>query len=68
MLTPRYGQLRKEGKAWPGGITMQVLTARPKSRGRVGVYSADPFAHPKVRATGLLSAAAHLHAPPPSFN
>ncbi|GBF88787.1 choline dehydrogenase [Raphidocelis subcapitata] len=44
----KYGQLRKEGKAWPGGITMQLLTARPKSRGRVGLYSADPFAPPKV--------------------
>ncbi|KAI8470464.1 MAG: GMC oxidoreductase-domain-containing protein [Monoraphidium minutum] len=44
----KYGQLKKEGKAWPGGITMQLLTARPKSRGRVGVYSTDPFAHAKV--------------------
>lgn len=45
----KYGQLRKEGKTWPGGITMQLLTARPQSRGRVSVYSSDPFAHPKAR-------------------
>ena len=27
---------------------MQLLTARPKSRGRVSLYSADPFAHASV--------------------
>jgi choline dehydrogenase-like flavoprotein len=44
----KYGQLRAEGRSWPGGVTMQLLTARPRSRGRVGVRSADPFAAPEV--------------------
>jgi hypothetical protein len=36
---------------------MQLLTARPKTRGRVGLYSADPFAQPKVRAVTLIVSA-----------
>ena len=44
----RFGKLAAEGKAWPGGITLQLLASRPKSRGSVSLASADPFAAPKV--------------------
>jgi choline dehydrogenase-like flavoprotein len=44
----RFGKLAAEGKAWPGGITLQLLATRPKSRGAVSLLSSDPFAAPKV--------------------
>ncbi len=31
----KFGELKRLGLAWPCGITMQLLAARPKSRGSV---------------------------------
>jgi fatty acid photodecarboxylase len=44
----RFGKLAAEGKAWPGGVTLQLLASRPKSRGSVSLASADPYAAPNV--------------------
>lgn len=44
----KIGQLQQTKKKWPAGVTMQLLTARPKSRGTVGLKSTDPFDHAKV--------------------
>jgi choline dehydrogenase-like flavoprotein len=44
----RFGQLKAEGKKWPAGVTMQLLTARPRSRGSVGLKSTNPFDLPAV--------------------
>jgi choline dehydrogenase-like flavoprotein len=44
----RFGKLAAEGKAWPGGVTLQLLATRPKSRGSVTLASADPYAKPTV--------------------
>lgn len=35
------------------GVTMQLLTARPKSRGTVGLKSTNPFDLAKVRQWGM---------------
>eukprot|EP00775_Hariotina_reticulata_P009838 gene9838-9997_t len=43
----KIGQLKETKKKWPAGITMQLLTSRPKSRGTVGLRSTDPFDLPK---------------------
>lgn len=39
----RFDDIKKEKGKWPAGVTMQLLTARPASRGRVGLKSANPF-------------------------
>ena len=39
----RFDEIKKEKGKWPAGVTMQLLTARPASRGRVGLKSANPF-------------------------
>jgi choline dehydrogenase-like flavoprotein len=44
----RFGELKAEGKKWPAGVTMQLLTARPRSRGSVGLKSTNPFDLPAV--------------------
>jgi len=44
----RFGKLAAEGKPWPAGVTLQLLATRPKSRGRVTLASADPYAKPDV--------------------
>ncbi|GFR43618.1 hypothetical protein Agub_g4717 [Astrephomene gubernaculifera] len=43
-----FGELKKQGRAWPGGITMQLLAIRPKSRGSIGLKAADPFINPAI--------------------
>lgn len=43
-----------QGLKWPSGITMQLVAVRPKSRGSVGLRSADPFDDPLL-ASGYLS-------------
>jgi hypothetical protein len=45
----KIGQLQATKQKWPAGVTMQLLTARPKSSGTVGLRSTDPFDLPKVR-------------------
>jgi hypothetical protein len=47
----KIGQLQATKQKWPAGVTMQLLTARPKSSGTVGLRSTDPFDLPKVRST-----------------
>jgi choline dehydrogenase-like flavoprotein len=47
------GKLKETKKKWPAGVTMQLLTARPKSRGAVGLRSTDPFDLPQVTAACL---------------
>jgi hypothetical protein len=32
----KFGELKKQGLSWPGGITMQLLAVRAKSKGSVG--------------------------------
>jgi choline dehydrogenase-like flavoprotein len=44
----RFGKLAAEGKAWPGGASLQLLASRPRSRGSVRLASGDPFAKPVV--------------------
>ncbi|WIA36647.1 hypothetical protein OEZ86_007931 [Tetradesmus obliquus] len=44
----KVGQLQATKQKWPAGVTMQLLTARPKSSGTVGLRSTDPFDLPKV--------------------
>jgi hypothetical protein len=44
----KIGQLQAAKRKWPAGVTMQLLTARPKSSGTVGLCSTDPFDLPKV--------------------
>lgn len=44
----KIGHLRETKQKWPAGVTMQLLTARPKSRGTVGLKSTDPFDLAKV--------------------
>ena len=31
-----FGELKKQGRAWPGGITLQLLAIRAKSKGSIG--------------------------------
>lgn len=31
-----FGELKKEGKNWPSGITLQLLAIRAKSKGSIG--------------------------------
>lgn len=50
----KIGQLKQTKQKWPAGVTMQLLTARPKSKGTVGLKSTDPFDLPKVGPTHLL--------------
>ncbi|KAF8065553.1 alkJ [Scenedesmus sp. PABB004] len=44
----KFGKLKETKAKWPAGVTMQLLTARPKSRGTVALKSTDPFDLPKV--------------------
>ena len=32
-----FGELKKQGRAWPGGITLQLLAIRAKSKGSIGM-------------------------------
>jgi hypothetical protein len=38
-----FGELKKQGRAWPGGITLQLLGIRAKSKGSVGRWHAHCF-------------------------
>ena len=44
----RFGKFKEQGKKWPSGVTFQLIACRPKSRGSVGLKSADPFDAPKL--------------------
>eukprot|EP00878_Enallax_costatus_P001969 GHUV01002133.1.p1 GENE.GHUV01002133.1~~GHUV01002133.1.p1 ORF type:complete len:615 (+),score=207.39 GHUV01002133.1:83-1927(+) len=44
----KFGQLKELRQKWPAGVTMQLLTTRPNSRGTVGLESTDPFDMTKV--------------------
>lgn len=44
----KFGKLKEEGRNWPDGVTIQLLGIRPKSRGTVGLKSADPFTLPAL--------------------
>ncbi|GLC45037.1 hypothetical protein PLESTB_001461800 [Pleodorina starrii] len=43
-----FGELKKQGRAWPGGITLQLLAIRAKSKGSIGLKTADPFINPSI--------------------
>ncbi|KAG2445644.1 hypothetical protein HXX76_000254 [Chlamydomonas incerta] len=43
-----FGELKKQGRAWPGGITLQLLAIRAKSKGSIGLKAADPFINPAI--------------------
>lgn len=43
-----FGELKRRGLNWPGGVTMQLLAVRPRSRGSVGLRSSDPMDRPKL--------------------
>jgi len=44
----KFGEMKKQGLSWPGGITLQLLAIRSKSKGSVGLKSADPFVNPDI--------------------
>lgn len=43
-----FGELKKQGRKWPGGITMQLLAIRARSKGSVGLKAADPWTNPAI--------------------
>ncbi|GIL70388.1 hypothetical protein Vretimale_3577 [Volvox reticuliferus] len=43
-----FGELKKRGCAWPGGITLQLLAIRAKSKGSIGLKASDPFTDPSI--------------------
>lgn len=53
----KFGELKKQGLSWPSGVTFQLLACRPKSRGSVGLRSADPFTAPAININWLSDAA-----------
>jgi choline dehydrogenase-like flavoprotein len=44
----RFARFQTQGLKWPSGITVQLIACRPRSRGSVGIGSADPFAPPRL--------------------
>lgn len=40
--------LHPQGRKWPGGITMQLLAIRARSKGSVGLKAADPWTNPAI--------------------
>jgi hypothetical protein len=34
----KFGEMKKQGLSWPGGITLQLLAIRSKSKGSVGEF------------------------------
>ncbi|PNH05790.1 L-sorbose 1-dehydrogenase [Tetrabaena socialis] len=48
-----FGELKKQGRPWPGGITMQLLAIRAKSKGSIGLKAADPFINPAININYL---------------
>jgi hypothetical protein len=32
----KFGEMKKQGLSWPGGITIQLLAVRAKSKGSIG--------------------------------
>jgi len=44
----KFGEMKKQGLSWPGGITIQLLAIRAKSKGSVGIKSTDPFIAPAI--------------------
>ena len=34
----KFGEMKKQGLSWPGGITIQLLAVRAKSKGSIGEW------------------------------
>ena len=39
----KFGEMKKQGLSWPGGITIQLLAVRAKSKGSVGECGDEVF-------------------------
>lgn len=49
----KFGELLKENRSWPGGITVQIICCRPESRGTVSVMSDQILIPPKININYL---------------